>query len=331
MKQIRYIIISLLIVLSISFVSASTLSDGLVSYWNMDSNSSNILVDSKGFDNGTINNSVKLVAGKIGNALYFNNNANNFVYFHNNNFDFGSKSFSIAFWVNATSTSDMYFFSKDNRAYNASDDSAFILQTGFSNKIFIQRIVDGGGSNFVSSTALNTNNWDYFIVTYDNITHRMIYYQNNNIVLNDTTTKYDLSNNAPLYMGRSGPAQGVSPAIAVMDEVAIYNRSISTAEANLLWNEGAGRTYPFDEATFSIAGVCSYNSTPINNATVSLINPTTNAIYGTTSTNSSGNYLFSSSTYLLITNQSEWVVSAYYKNSTSYYAKSIWVNATVAD
>ncbi|KPA16350.1 hypothetical protein MHK_003445 [Candidatus Magnetomorum sp. HK-1] len=86
----------------VDFNSENTIVQGLVLYWKMDDDNSDIIKDYVASSDGTAISVPEIVAGKIGNARQFNGKKGQYIIKkHDPLMDFGTYNFSISFWIKA--------------------------------------------------------------------------------------------------------------------------------------------------------------------------------------------------------------------------------------
>ena len=101
-----------------------------------------------------------------------------------------------------------------------------------------------------STSVVNIGEWAHIVVTYSSITHQGNFYINNqnaypfaqdagNPFSVSTTPVYPIG--TTLYVGNNRNIGG--PLNGYLDELAVWSRALTFAEANYLWNGGAGHTY----------------------------------------------------------------------------------------
>ena len=176
-----------------------------------------------------------------------------------------------------------------------------------------------GNSSCPAMSAVNWYNITVYI-NYWNSTTRMIGAEIRNATSGSLictmnrsdSTAYTLQSGwSPIFVNDLGSATTM-----VTDEVRVYEQT------------AAASPYVYN---YTIKGLITYNNTAISGADVLLINATSNTIVANTSTNSTGGYRFGGEIYSAITNNSLWIISSYFRNTTVYYGKTIWVNATVGE
>jgi hypothetical protein len=215
------------------------LTDNTLAYWNLNNNGSGgvSLVDSTG--NGyslTNENGVTLGTGIIGGDAVFGVAGQRLT--SSLTIDTTSSSFSISFWVNASSLVGENYILYPQNAYETGffflNDSFCCTQTFSSNQNLF--------------TYNNIDSWNHIcvVVTGSNYTS----YLNGSLQGSIEYVPY-ISTNSELG-GSSltgGSLQGS------IDEVGIWNRALSQSDVTKLYNEGIGLTYPFPDALYFNAAV----------------------------------------------------------------------------
>jgi acetyl esterase/lipase len=207
--------------------------NGLVGYWAFDDASGTTAIDSSGSgNNGTLacNGSCPLPiwsAGKINGSLNFTN-ANSLVTVPDSSSLHLANQFSITFWLKkATGSYNLMYLSKGNFT------NGFQVATGNpGNYLYINMFNSGGQS--ARCTANNTvqdNVWQHFAITDDGTAIRI--YENGNQVSSCTTTASIGVTSSPLLIG----GYYTTTPIGNLDEVRVYNRSLSAAEVVNVMND----------------------------------------------------------------------------------------------
>jgi hypothetical protein len=216
--------------------------DSLVAYWKMDEVGSVPRLDSSGNAHtlavtGTVNSGV----GKINNGSAFVNNSANFLSCADAVFA-GVFPFTAFAWVNITGslgnnqTVLAHFSAVPPSGWRILLDGTqfFRLETG-----------DGlGGGQIIGNAAvgpIGTGTYHLIIASMIDATHATLKVDN---ALEANANPGIISNPAGSFK------VGVSDAIpsqldGIVDEVGIYNRLLTSAEKDALWNAGAGKQYPF--------------------------------------------------------------------------------------
>lgn len=243
----------------------SGLNTGLVSYWNMESAN-----DSLGINNGTLTgNAAPGAGGIIGNGLILDGNgdylniAGPYNQYSNATIN-GTRPFSISLWIKAAN------FTSQNGIIGNPDSGpnvgwAIRLPSTAANIDLIKYSVEAQSQAFTS--RLSNNIW-YHIVAIQEPT-QVQYFLNGVNFANNTASGAILKSGQPLWIG-STQASDNQAFNGTIDEVGIWNRSLTASEVVQLYNGGSGISYtttftpivtsnaPADSTTSS-SGVVNYN------------------------------------------------------------------------
>ena len=230
------------------------LSDGLVGYWKMDDtrvdSEGEFISDSSGYnngatlfgDNGSEDNGSGMdctVSGKFGNSCNFDGTDD---WMDVRDRDYYSANYTnmltVSAWVNLDSNTTAYqLISKG--AVNEYEWSLFTNSSG----AFYSTIFNANGNTYLqagTSDSFFSADTDYFLtMTVDTSEEILSIYVNGNLIAQDTTASGSYTNNgAALAFGRrideTGPTDGS------IDEVRIYNRTLSPAEVKQLYEWAPG-------------------------------------------------------------------------------------------
>lgn len=246
---------------------SSTLLDGLVSYYKCDDNAANTTVlDSHGNNNGTASDiTTNLhVTGHIEGAFNLDGNSDYF-----DTFKVPSGAFSISMWVNSDS------FSGNARIF---DSKPAGVNRGFRiycpSGVMNVNVYDGANaSTVVSSTALSTSaGWQHVVITSNSSGDLNVYLDNLNVGSNSTGNAHAAALDSTVC--RFGANQVLGDFFdGQFDEIAIFDKELSSTEVSELNNSGAGLAYPFgagaETKTATITGTAH-----VQKRTVSTINGT---------------------------------------------------------
>lgn len=273
-KILKFFGIPIFLVLLMSFASAviivnDTWNQDLVGYWNFDEDTGTSLYDFSDFGNNgtlasdvdTMTNYPKWVDGIIGSALEFNVTNQSYVNIPNSTAGFVnlgvSKEFTISVWANLTGRDNQIqtFFSKavanERPAYRIlhDNDDTVYASVGYTSELNAGVSSGVGANGFV---------WTHYIFT-GNSTDILLYI-NNSLMAFDTmasnpvnTTSENMSIGKGYYSGSMRYLDGV------IDELAIWNRTLNSSEITQLYNSGAGYSLLIDSTNISINGV-TYNN-----------------------------------------------------------------------
>ena len=215
--------------------------NGLVSYWSMDSRSGDdsIVFDTWGSNDGT-----------VGGNPYFNSDSgvrgdgvdlreDEFTYIGISRPDFGTNGFSVAFW---TYVPPLATWNRTMFGRNSNTPELELAATSGTGNYAIRMQTDIGGSTITENFGSEPRNtWRHVIVTYDGIVIKGYingeerYSRDQTGVLANAISTYNI-----------GTRLRTSDALSFtgkMDEVAVWNRALSSNEVSELYNNGAGRFY----------------------------------------------------------------------------------------
>lgn len=244
----RYFLLTLLLVVWYTqtvavtdVVSHATLPTSLVSYWQLEEESST-RVDTPGVNDLTSVNVVGYAAGKQGNAADMEDGSNQslkIVDADQSGLDL-TGSFSINLWIKPESfSSDTPLVGKWQHATNNQYMVYYDATT-------LYLITDNSCSGFTyanvgKSHGMSTGNWYMVTVTYTSGTNTVEFWVNGSSL--GTATGQTPSNcGADFYLGdRHG--NGVPQFDGLMDEVGIWSKVLSSTEIADLYNSGNGIPY----------------------------------------------------------------------------------------
>jgi hypothetical protein len=221
--------------------SGTTLNNGLVVYYKLDE-ASGSRADSE--PNGTSytltdNNTVGSTTGKIGNAASFIAAGNEYLSAADTD-DLSFTSFTITCWVNFASTSsDRALVSKWTSTGNQRE---YLL---YMNSSRIKLLVSANGSTSTAAIA-NTfgapsNGVTYFVACGYNADTDLAWISINNGTVDSVShTTGIFTGTSPFYIGIFSASFGAMD--GWIDEVAVWNRSLSAGEISEVYNSNAGKT-----------------------------------------------------------------------------------------
>jgi hypothetical protein len=218
----------------------SPLLAGLLAYWNLNDNGSGAvsLVDSSG--NGrtlTNENDVNLGTGIIaGGGVFGGIFPSYFEWLTRSPFPaFGTGDFTLSVWINKDEvTTDYYQTFISTRPDGAATGNSFSM--GFSPDS-VPIYYDGVGT--FTGDAISNLQWYHFAVK--NTNNLISVYING--IFQISAGQYGSYTNSYLSIG--GNQNGDEPFGGKIDEVGIWNRSLSDNEILALYNAGSGLSYPF--------------------------------------------------------------------------------------
>lgn len=248
MKKIIFAIFILL------FISSSVYSfpqytgelvNGLISYWNMNEASGNIL-DSIGGHTGVISDATRLGDGNgitsqggganSGNGLLFVNGAGGYVITDNiPALPSGASPRSISCWIKPTDYADGGALGQIvGYGDFASNSDLFFLSTLISTQSFYLWAYP---SSYQSSHIVSLGIWQHVVVTYDG--SKIIIYKNGVVDGGSgaTTLATLVDGNNGMFKFASDERAGQGRFVGSMDEVEVWNRTLSANEVNLIYKQ----------------------------------------------------------------------------------------------
>lgn len=213
-----------------------SLNVGLNHYWAMEENTGTNVEDVRGRDigqqkNGTLLPNAVWTTGKLGYAL----NSTTSGGFNTPGYlssELGNVTFSISIWVYKNGTGNQYLLGSQatpnqNRfaMYSAADTRcAWVL---------------GNGATLYIDGCTSFETWTHYILM-NNASGQYVY---KNGILNGSASS-KTPTNAWWNMSWGGGAAEVTPGVeGIIDEIGIWNRSLSDSEISDLYNNGSGITY----------------------------------------------------------------------------------------
>ena len=181
--------------------------------------------------NGTLGkmNAASFVTGKIGTGLYFNGSAQNFTM---PLWAVSNTSFSVSLWVKPNlMTTDPYFvsaFAGYSLQIKAKSDNTLTIGTGV--------------ANHDSVISLQNDTWQFLAVTYNGSQWQV--YKNGTNIVNYTEACPKIGGWIPTF-GGDGSGGAANVFNGTMDEIGIWNRTLTNAEITELWNNGDGLSSPY--------------------------------------------------------------------------------------
>lgn len=217
------------------------LTDNLISYYKLDSNSN----DSVGSNNGT-DTSVSYVAGKIGNAGSYNGSTS-YSWMGNVLDQDGSSAFSISLWIKYSSTGNDMIVTKQLSSWNFTWYSVWRNATAGK----IEFTIVSTPSNLLVAhfpDDYNDWNWHHLVITYNwnkNTSGCVWYIDWGSITLSAITNSLTWSSTttAPFNIGSRNNWN--LPTNWLIDEVWVWSRALSSTEITELYNWWNGLSYPF--------------------------------------------------------------------------------------
>lgn len=286
----------------------ASLNVGLTSYYKLDDNAANkVVLDSLFTNNGTANantNTFYNASGKIGSAFKFNGTGA-FVS-GMDKWEYNDFSMNSWIWIDSEASTNSIYTNRRQADANA------ILSTYEASNTATLLIRDnsGGGIKGVSTAAvIATGRWYMLTVTYLNSTGNMSIYLNGTLQATDTYSGGTWATVDNIYLG--GRNAGGTPdnfMDGLIDEVGVWNRTLTQVEVTQLWNGGNGITYSITfgptitlnspvDAYNTISGDITFNGTSNSGSVMANTSLIIDNTYNSTNTSGiNGDYIFTPST-----------------------------------
>ena len=245
MKKIILIIV-LLIVGSVGVLADPF--DGILSYWKLDVDSST-QDDSVGTHDGTVTSATYTASGKISGAYDFDATNDKIDIPNHADFNFDTGDFSISVWFKTEVVNiNQAIISKGNGQAGIAYPG-WRLQLSSTTLYFYASNGHADNNNYCLKTAMVADTW-YHVVATRNSTG--VYMKVNGVSQNYANEggASDVDNTHPLGIGYKRTWEETAWFNGIIDEVGIWNRSLTDAEIIELYNSGDGLQYPFT-TTFS--------------------------------------------------------------------------------
>ncbi len=219
--------------LQLKWVGILDTTTGLVAHWAFDEGSGTTAIDSSGNNNtGTLTDSPTYTTGQVGsNALDFTSDFDRVVVADDASLSFGSGDFSVGFWFNSTFSGSVARLVGD-----MDGGDGYIFYTLGSGDVSFQ-VTSGGNSVVLSSNGLFDGTWHYIAGTRSGSDFSL--YVDNQLA--DSTTNGligNIDNSNTLRIGASSAS--TNDYDGLIDEVRIYNRSLTSTDVTELFVDGGG-------------------------------------------------------------------------------------------
>ena len=217
----------------------------MVSFWSLENTS---WTDDFGANTLTGVASPTAVAGKVGNCVSLDDSSGQYLTVANNSgLQAGGHNFSFSLWINLTSFSSIYVFSK----LGGFGDFEFDVQMAFiGSHIYLFEVATLGNS-FASGvtaqggTTISTGVWYHLVGTFDNSTGAAILYVNGSS--DGTGTNGSMTFTAgvgPVNIGNKNNSGAGNGIVGLIDQVGYWiGRVLSPSDVSALYNGGSGLTY----------------------------------------------------------------------------------------
>lgn len=266
-------ILAILLIFNTVFLLGSVLAydtGDVVVAWSFDDDASTTAIDDhRGLANGTYTGATTTAYSVIGNSVYFDGTNDKILWSAltgvPTDFNLGSNDWSLSYWLSANATTGAMF---TGTIVGCGGDS---YQYWSANNLRIA--YDGEYDTTSWSPTLNT--WYHVVMTANGANNKTIYINGakNTELANSGTW------NLECYMEDAGAGNSFSMGEEEgggndwhghLDEVVLFNKTLTQAEITSLYNSGSGDAYPFTPVSTNITvqAISSYNSVAIANYNV---------------------------------------------------------------
>lgn len=245
----------------------SNLTNGLVSYWKLDGNSN----DAVGTNNGVDTSVSYSGSGIIYSGASFNG-ATSYINLGDISVFNNTTNFSISVWIYPTSISGLQSI-LTKWTYQTQGGFTAFLDNAVIGFYLASSIAEAGGNGvYGGSVAINT--WNHVVFVYDgtlssNADKAKIYlngvssYSSSNGTIPSVTTNSTSNLNIGYFGGSLSRFFN-----GIIDEVGVWNRSLTPSEISIIYNGGIGLSFPFKNLIVP-KRVLRFNNTGLQNGLVS--------------------------------------------------------------
>ncbi len=216
----------------------ASLNVGITHYYKLDGSSDPVL-DELFTSNGTNSGATPSVTGKINTAYDFESSESDFITLGD---EVTTNQISVSAWLklesNVVSGQGYFWFTKDD---NAVRSWAFVIsEVTEENRLALQW---GTSITKSSNTNLTTGVFHHIVVTMDDSTNELKFYVNGVSIQNTTNSGSPAGGSSTLFIGKREFSGAEGYYDGVVDELGVWNRTLTQAEVVQLYNNGDGISY----------------------------------------------------------------------------------------
>jgi len=163
---------------------------------------------------------------------------------------FNLQSFSLSYWFNIKIpkiSSDNMFFMANGVLKNNSMSNTNLYTLGYGLSLNHNYMDDGGTWMQVSSGLTSTydNVWNHFALSFDKVTNTVVAYSNGIAVIPSAITNNGINGFklSPFYIGGIKTSSDTNYFSGGIEQLAIWERAISSAEMLQIYNGGSGLVF----------------------------------------------------------------------------------------
>lgn len=256
--------------------ASASLTNNLLLYYANDNAGS--FSDSLGVYSGTTNGSTYNATGKINGAYNFPITGGFVNVSDRVDLRLVGTSYAINFWIYPQSVPSPTIGRIINKDDAADFSGGYGIYTNNLNLSWTHNT--GADNNWITTYRFTEDNWVMVTAVYDTVSNQRYLYINGTLHSNRTTTSDVATETDTFFINGWGPGPASAPGQYgnfVIDEVGIWNRSLTSGEVTQLYNSFSGLAYPFGTTGLSITASDAYNGTAVQsfNATVTWNGTTT--------------------------------------------------------
>jgi hypothetical protein len=279
-------VIIIAFILISGLASAFNWNNGIVSYWKLDEPSIGVVTDSIGYWSGYPSGGLTVnQAGILGNAYKFTNSTLDYVLMNNSNQSnlkiSGNMTMNVWVKFGVLPTINQVIAGKTATNNGHLNYQIFINSSGWIRGVSSTTTVAGGlgtcNNDFYvnSNGAVSTGAWHMATYQYNSATQNLSLWIDGVSTSNTSIASYPYlcvnwtaaGLERDFTIGASRLASVTQYLNGTVDEVGVWNRTLTGAEIIELYNGGAGITYPIPQIIVSLVS-------PANNSNVSIANQT---------------------------------------------------------
>lgn len=226
--------------------------ESIVGYWSFDVNDSGTTYDYSGYDNdGTVSNAVWNDSnGKYGSDYEFDDTSSYIDCGSDSSLAVVAGSFTISAWVKPSSI-DSYdmIISKDDSSTTLNSGYRLMFDNGHHGRILVD---NGSNQDAVTTSTVPLNSWTHIVATF-NGTDLQIYH-NGSLQATTQISGSLVSDNKQMVIGKKA-SQNSAYFGGAIDDITIWNTSLSAAEVQNLYSETYSKFYNQGNMTFKYQNV----------------------------------------------------------------------------
>jgi len=218
--------------------------DGIKAYWTFDETTGDV-IDELGSYNGTNNGATRGGTGIIEKSFSFD--GGDWISFSDDNFFKPTASFSMSIWFKTnTTTGNVMFSSADQLGEPTFQKQGIIIGTNSNGTVYFYagEVTTGTVVSITSGSTYNDNAWHNAVVTVTAAKNATLYVDN--VSQGSATINPGYSANNKIYIGCRddlGSPYRASHYTGSLDELGLWNRSLTSGEVSRLYNSGSGLNY----------------------------------------------------------------------------------------